>query len=309
MESLKNQLGKMMDANKLNQTYQDIMKNQVFKDPDVIAFLSTNKDALDKTAIERSAAKLYEFVSEKKKAQNADDGLAPGYTPRLLLNNHRIDVTYEPTPELIQRRTEEKILNRIQSVYLPKDLKNASFESFEVTRKRQLALEKAMTFIETYIDNPKGFHKGLYLYGAFGVGKTYLLGAIAHELSEQGFPSTIVHFPTFAVEMKNSIGKNTTEDKLDSFKRAKLLMIDDIGADSMSSWIRDDVLGVILQYRMQEELPTFFTSNFDMNQLENEHLTMSQRGENEPLKAKRIMERIRFLSEEVEMSGENRRRK
>lgn len=309
MDSLKNQLGKMMDANKLNQTYQDIMKNQVFKDPDVKAFLVANKEALDKNAIERSASKLYEFVSEKKKAENTNDGLAPGYVPKLILNNHRIDVTYEPTPELINRRNEEKIMNRIQSVYLPKDLKNATFESFEVTKKRQLALEKAMTFIETYITNPKGFHKGLYLYGAFGVGKTYLLGAIAHELSEQGFPSTIVHFPTFAVEMKNSIGKNTTEDKLDSFKRAKLLMIDDIGADSMSSWIRDDVLGVILQYRMQEELPTFFTSNFDMDQLENEHLTMSQRGENEPLKAKRIMERIRFLAEEVEMSGENRRRK
>lgn len=307
MDSLKNQLGKMMDANKLNQTYQDIMKNQVFKNPEVKAFLSLNKDALDQTAIERSASKLYEFVSEKRKAEDTNDGLAPGYVPKLILNNHRIDVIYEPTPELLNRRAEEKIMNRIQSVYLPKDLKNATFESFEVTKKRQLALEKAMIFIETYIDNPKGFHKGLYLYGAFGVGKTYLLGAIAHELSQQGFPSTIVHFPTFAVEMKNSIGKNTTEDKLDSFKRAKLLMIDDIGADSMSSWIRDDILGVILQYRMQEELPTFFTSNFDMNQLENEHLTMSQRGENEPLKAKRIMERIRFLAEEVEMSGENRR--
>ena len=109
--------------------------------------------------------------------------------------------------------------------------------------------------------------------------------------------------------MKNSIGKNTTEDKLELYKKARILMLDDIGADSMSSWIRDDVLGVILQYRMQEQLPTIFTSNFNMEQLEKEHLTQSQRGEMEPLKAKRIMERIRFLSEEVEMSGENRRLK
>ena len=309
MESLKDQLSKMMDQNKLNQTYQDIMKNQVFKDPEVRSFLADNKEVLDKRAIERSASKLYEFVSEKKKAENMDNGLAPGYRPKLILNNHRIDVTYVPTPDLINRRTEEKIKNRINSVFLPKDLKNATFDSFEVTKNRHLALGKATGFTGKYVSNPKAFHKGLYLHGSFGVGKTYLLGAIAHELSEKGFTSTIVHFPTFAVEMKNSIGKNTTEDKLDSFKRAKILMIDDIGADSMSSWIRDDVLGVILQYRMQEELPTFFTSNFDMDQLENEHLTFSQRGENEPLKAKRIMERIRFLAEEVEMSGENRRHK
>src|SRR5690554_3402442 len=120
MDSLKKQLGKMMDANKLNQKYQDIMKNQVFKDPDVRAFLALNKDALDQTAIERSASKLYEFVSEKKKAESTNDGLAPGYVPKLTLNNHRIDVTYEPTSELINRREEEKIKNRIQSVYLPK---------------------------------------------------------------------------------------------------------------------------------------------------------------------------------------------
>ena len=36
-------------------------------------------------------------------------------------------------------------------------------------------------------------------------------------------------------------------------------MIDDIGAESMTSWIRDDVLSVILQYRMQEQLVTTFS--------------------------------------------------
>lgn len=307
MDSIKEQLDKLMDASKLSDMFSQIMKNEVFKDPEVRSFLAENKEALDKEAIERSASKLYEFVSEKRKVGNDDSSLAPGYKPKLILNNHRIDVTYVPTSELIQKQKEEKIKSRIRSLYMPKDLKEARLEDFEATRKRQKALDKAITFIENYLESPKSYHKGLYLHGPFGVGKTFLLGGIAHELSEQGYPSLIVHFPTLAVEMKNSIGKNTTEDKLDKFKKAPILMIDDIGADSLSSWIRDDILGVILQYRMQEELPTFFTSNFDMMQLEKEHLSVTQRGETEPLKAKRIMERIRFLSEEVEMSGENRR--
>ena len=83
-------------------------------------------------------------------------------------------------------------------------------------------------------------------------------------------------------------------------------MLDDIGADAMSSWIRDEIFGVILQYRMQEQLPTFFTSNFSMLELE-QHLSVTQRGEEEPLKAKRIMERIRYLTKEIKMSGQNRR--
>jgi DNA replication protein len=71
--------------------------------------------------------------------------------------------------------------------------------------------------------------------------------------------------------MKNSIGQNNVLAKVNKVKDAQILMLDDIGADSMSSWIRDEVLGVILQYRMQEKLPTFFSSNFSMKELE-QHL-------------------------------------
>jgi DNA replication protein len=102
----------------------------------------------------------------------------------------------------------------------------------------------------------------LYLAGDFGVGKTYLLGAIANELFKSDVRTTIMHFPTFAVEMKNSIGQNNVLDKVNKVKASEILMLDDIGADSMSSWIRDEVLGVILQYRMQENMPTFFLQIF-----------------------------------------------
>ncbi|API89104.1 primosomal protein DnaI [Marinilactibacillus sp. 15R] len=307
MESIRKQLDSMMNSNKMTERYEEIIRNEVFKDPDVRKFLAENSEILDKEAIERSAAKLYEFVVEKKKAAAQSGELMPGYVPKLLINNKRIDVTYEPSTDLTNRQKQTAINKRIHSMYMPKDIKNFSIDHFESTPGRNEAVERAYDFIDQYLENPDEFQQGLYLYGKFGVGKTFLLGAIAHELSEQGYPSTLVHFPSFAVEMKNSIGQNTTEEKLTVFKKAKILMIDDIGADSMSSWIRDDILGVILQYRMQEQLPTFFSSNFDMAHLENEHFRVTQRGENEPLKAKRIMERIKFLSKEVEMTGDNRR--
>lgn len=41
--------------------------------------------------------------------------------------------------------------------------------------------------------------------------------------------------------------------------------------------------------------------------LEKEHLSVNNRGDDEPLKAKRIMQRIRFLSKECLMTGDNRR--
>ncbi|BDP80863.1 hypothetical protein EfmAA290_15390 [Enterococcus faecium] len=84
--------------------------------------------------------------------------------------------------------------------------------------------------------------------------------------------------PNLLVVSVRAIGKDQVAEKLDAVKRSPILMIDDIGADAMSSWIRDEVFGVILQYRMQEQLPTFFSSNFTMDELE-QHLSVTQRGE------------------------------
>jgi len=307
MESIQDHLENLMNKSDIGEKYKKIMREQVFTDQDVRRFIAENKEQLDTRAIEKSSSKLYEFVSEKRKFNNGEPGLMPGYYPRLLVNNNRIELEYVPSKQEIKKQNEAAIQRRIQSFYMPKNISEASFDDLEMSKSRVEAVTKSLNFAEQYTMEPKQFHKGLYLHGAFGVGKTYLLGALAKELSENGFQTTLVHFPTLAVEMKNSIGNNTTQEKMDTFKNAEILMLDDIGADSMSSWIRDDVLGVILQHRMQEQLSTFFTSNLSMDQLEKEHLSTTQRGEYEPLKASRIMERIRYLSEEIEMTGKNRR--
>lgn len=290
-------------TNKLDQLMAEVMN-----DSDVQAFIKEHREQLSDDDIVKSYAKLYEFVQEKKKFElNDPTMIAPGYEPRLFMNFHFVDVTYVPTESLLKKQAQAEIRARVKAMDMPKDIRDASFANYERTNERVMAINEALNFIDEYEQNPKGFHQALYLQGTFGVGKTYLLGAIANNLAEKGFRTTLVHFPTFAVEMKQSIQKDTVGEKLDAVKKAPILMLDDIGADSMSSWVRDDILGVILQYRMQEQLPTFFSSNFNMLQLENEHLRVTQRGEDEPLKAKRIMERVRFLAKEINMIGKNRR--
>ena len=44
-------------------------------------------------------------------------------------------------------------------------------------------------------------------------------------------------------------------------KTSPILMLDDIGAESNSAWFRDEILMIVLEYRMMQELPTFFSSN------------------------------------------------
>ncbi|WP_314065460.1 primosomal protein DnaI [uncultured Vagococcus sp.] len=307
MEDVGKEMTKVINQRDWSERFDKLVQ-EVLKDPDVISFIEAHKEQLTKEDIDKSYSKLYEFVQEKRKFKlNEPTMIAPGYEPKLFMNFHYIDVTYVPTEALLARQKEEEIRGRVKAMDMPRDIREASMDHFEITAERKEALQGAFDFVSKYRENPKHFHQGLYLQGSFGVGKTYLLGALAQELAEYGYRTTLMHFPTFAVEMKQSIAQNTTGDKLDAVKKAPILMLDDIGADSMSSWIRDDVLGVILQYRMQEQLPTFFSSNFSMNQLEKEHLSVTQRGEDEPLKAKRIMERIRYLAREINMIGENRR--
>ncbi|GAF67049.1 primosomal protein DnaI [Bacillus sp. TS-2] len=163
---------------------------------------------------------------------------------------------------------------------------------------------KALDFAENVQPGEDG--NGLYLYGRFGVGKTYIMGAIANRLKKRHIETFIVYTPDFFREMKQAIGDGSLQEKLEALKTSSVLILDDIGAETMSAWIRDDILGAILQHRMLEKLPTLFTSNFDYDELEN-HLSFSNKGGIEELKAKRIMERIRHFSRAVEVKGKNRR--
>src|SRR5699024_10264885 len=114
--------------------------------------------------------------------------------------------------------------------------------------------------------NPGEDGEGLYLYGKFGVGKTYLMGAVMNALKSRDIDSFIVYTPDFFREMRQAIGDGTFQEKLDTVKQARVLILDDIGAETISGWIRDDVLGAILQHRMLEKLPTLFTSNYDYDE-------------------------------------------
>jgi primosomal protein DnaI len=301
----------IMEKRNFGSAYEQMM-SQVLKDPEVSSFLKNNAKVLSPQAIDRGEAKLYEYYHEKQLLNKGTATVAPGYSPQLIVNAGQIDVTYVPTKKLIEQQRVAHIKQLVSSINMPKFIRSSSFDNFYIddahqTEKRNTALNSALDFVEQYSAND--FRPGLYLYGRFGVGKTYLLGAIANELARQkGVATTMMHFPSFVVEMRNSIKNNNLGQKLDAVKRAPVLVLDDIGADAMTTWARDDILGVILEYRMQEELPTFFSSNFSMNELQ-EHLTVNVKGEEEPVKASRIMERIKFLSRQYEMDGANLRDK
>lgn len=186
---------------------------------------------------------------------------------------------------------------------IPKNIKNASFKDLYSDDKKRVPIIKYFKeFIEASIKGEKC--KGIYLTGNFGTGKTYLIAALFNELSKKGFKSTVIHYPEFLRSLKSSF-KDDYEEKFNYIKKSKILLIDDIGAENCSSWNRDEVLSIILQYRMEEDLPTFFTSNFSLEELE-EHLATTNIGI-EKVKARRIIERIKYLTVNLSLVTKNRR--
>lgn len=282
------------------------LESIVKSDPDVQAFLSQQQLTFDDEIVQKSFSKLYEFARE-----NGNQALGRKkfelYAPSLIMNVNYIDVDYHPTENFIQLQKAEELDRRVTMVSMPKTLKEASFESMtpEDYENRYEAIQKSLQFINAYKNNPNTYHKGLYLHGQFGVGKTYILAALVNALAKQGVKSTLVHYPELLVDLKARIRTNTVDQRVNEIKQAPVLVLDDIGAESNSEWVRDDVLGVILQHRMQEQLSTFFTSNFTMAELE-QFLTTTRDGA-DIAKSARIMERIKYLSEEVEVEGRDRR--
>lgn len=282
--------------------YQDLVQ-KIMKDPDVAAFIQ--QESLNQDELSRSISKFNQYITERDKFLRGDtDYIAKGYKPILVMNHGYADVSYEETPELIAAEKEAAIKKRLNLINFPSSLKNVSFlDVYRDDVQRLTVLNRMIEFVNDYPNNLKG----LYLYGDFGVGKSFMVAALAHDLSEKrGVSSTLLHYPSFVIDVKNAIGDGNVKTLVDEIKLSEVLILDDIGAEQSTAWVRDEILQVILQYRMQEDLPTFFTSNFDFEELE-QHFAKGKHGNDETWEARRVMERIRYLAEETRLEGVNRR--
>lgn len=275
-------------------------------------FLAENDQIVTTDMVDRSLPKLQEYISQSidcchcGNTENCTNYLK-GFVPKLYISQNTIDVRYERCQQKILEDERQEVEQMISSMHMPKDVLSATLKDLQIDHTSRVNIaNKAADFIAQYKSTNELPTKGFYLYGQFGVGKSFVLGAIANELATLKIQSVVVFVPEFLREMKNSIHDQSLNEKVDYVKRAQVLMLDDIGAETLSSWARDEILGTILHYRMSEQLPTFITSNFDYKGLEH-HLAQNSRGDVEVIKAARIMERIRAITVPIEMGGKNRR--
>lgn len=258
----------------------------------------------------RSLSTVYEAVKDHYWCQNCPGleecpNILPGHVARLDVQNEQIVSAISPCAKQLAHEEETKTRRLMRSYYVSEETFKASFETMNIDDVNRPAVAAAMRFCREFQPGEK--IKGLYLHGPFGVGKSYLMGALARELSHRGIASLMVYVPDFIREMKDSITDRSYTNKLQLLQEVPVLILDDIGAENLTPWIRDEVLGVILNQRVNNHLPTLFTSNYSLEELE-EHLSISNGNRIENTKARRIMERIHHFVEVYLIEGDNRRK-
>ena len=123
-----------------------------------------------------------------------------------------------------------------------------------------------------------------------------------NELAKKDVKSIIVHVPEMLRELKESLDTDYRE-KYNLLKTIPILVLDDIGAEYLTNWTRDEVLEPLLHHRMNECLPTFFTSNLSIEELE-KHFIL-QNTSIDKINARRIIERIKKLADPVALISKN----
>lgn len=146
------------------------------------------------------------------------------------------------------------------------DLLQCDFSHFEPVEGAKAARDAAVAFAK----NPQGW---LVIHGPNGNGKTHLAAAIALNLLSKGKPVLFMRVPdlleflrhaydehSLFIQSMGEFGSMTLLERLETIRRAPILILDDLAAESDSPWVREK-LYQILDFRTVERLPTVITLN------------------------------------------------
>lgn len=179
---------------------------------------------------------------------------------------------------------QKSVVRKFKSAKLPKDMLNATFDQFkfdyyspksmvEHRSHYQLAkdaYEAAREFVGNFMEDSET--DGLYITGPVGSGKTFLVSCIANALLEMGTEVLFLIVPDLLDEIKATYdtlthSAHSEQDLLDTARRVKLLILDDLGAHNYTEWVRNKIYSII-NYRINNQLPTIITSNISLEDLD-----------------------------------------
>ncbi len=185
--------------------------------------------------------------------------------------------------------------NKIKTLFISDETLSASFDEVVLDKPSKKQAKNGCLNFVTNIDDAK---TGVYLCGEFGIGKTYLLSCVARELARKGKSVLYVYFPDLVRYINGLMYENNKlEEQITSLKECDVLILDDLGAEYLNSWFRDQVLGPVLNYRYLSKKPICVSSNLTPQDML-VHFSETT-NDNDKVKGGRITKRLFELAKNV----------
>lgn len=195
-----------------------------------------------------------------------------------------------------KKRQEMQRLERLKaSSLMDAKLKAARLDGYQVDGDNQKIYNLAGNYVKRF-DEMYEKRQGLLFWGAVGTGKSYTAACIANELLDQMIPVVMTSF----VKILQNIQGNPDEEEriMAGLNVAKLLIIDDLGAERSTDYALEKVHNII-DSRYLSGKPLILTTN----------MTLKDMQESEDIRYRRIYDRIFEMCFPVRFAGRSWREK
>lgn len=194
------------------------------------------------------------------------------------------------------RLTESKWQTLWSASDLPLPMRVKTFAKFDMSQKdnRAMATEvlgwlQAQVAAQLGREAQTGTKPWLALFGRVGCGKSHMAAAVTNGFIRFGVKARYCYVPLMLQGLRKAYAQEGEfYEELDRIMQAKVLVLDDLGAEKLTEWAREQLTSIV-NYRYMHELPMLITTNKDVGDPDK-----PIRGkEEEPLLPPRIGDRLR----------------
>lgn len=193
-----------------------------------------------------------------------------------------------------QRKEMEVVASLKKQSLMGERLRDATFENFRETKNNAKILRYCCRYAERF-DEMLEKNQGLLFYGGVGTGKTFAAACIANYLLDRRRPVVMTSFVKLLESMQSF--KEDDSVLLTRLNRAKLLIIDDLGAERSTDFALEKVYNIV-DSRYRARLPIILTTNLSMEEMK----------ETTDIRYARIYDRIFELCYPVQFIGRSWRK-
>ena len=211
----------------------------------------------------------------------------------------RVDLTDRQGVARCSCREQSKLQRLIEAARIPPRYQECLFENFDTLNPK---LGRAKTMASRFVEEYPVVDCGLLILGTCGVGKTHLAVSIIRALMlRYGTWCIFYDFRELLKQIQSSFNPvvGATEWQIiEPVLQCEVLLLDDLGAERPTDWVRD-TFAYIINHRYNQKRTTLITSNFKDGESKLRKLSDGSTVAGEETLAERIGERMRSRLHEM----------